>query len=185
MDFIKKNNLVVKHKDANCFEKDLELFKVHCPKSNLHSQIKRVNSFNKHILDSQMLYELLDKVTIEVIINNRNAPISDTLPIEGKPEIILIEEKCIELKEKESEIEILKSALAAKDSEIEDLKSLQRDLASDLETKEEDLEMKEEELNDRETDLDEKESELNAKEEELKTKSVTTKKKVSKKSSKT
>jgi len=71
MDFIKKNDFIVKHKKKEHFDSDLELFKKHCPNSKLHDSLKRVNSFNKSILDGQMLYELLDKVSPEEILKFR------------------------------------------------------------------------------------------------------------------
>jgi len=71
MDFIKKNDFIVKNKKKEHFEKDLELFKKHCPNSRLHIDLKRVNSFNKVILVGLMLNELLEKVSPEEILKNR------------------------------------------------------------------------------------------------------------------
>ncbi len=71
MKFTAKNDFIVKNKDEKFFDQDLKLFKEHCPNSRLNSDIKRVNSFNKRILDGHMLFELLDKVTPEEILKNR------------------------------------------------------------------------------------------------------------------
>ncbi len=71
MKFIEKNNFVVKHTSVNFFEKDYALFKEVCPESRLHADLKRVNSFTKQKLDGMMLLELLDKVSPEIILNNR------------------------------------------------------------------------------------------------------------------
>lgn len=71
MKFTEKNNFIVKHKSERFFEQDLELFRKHCPNSKLHSDLKRVNSFNRSILSGKILYELLDKVSPEEILNNR------------------------------------------------------------------------------------------------------------------
>lgn len=83
MDFIKKNDFVVKNKSLDHFDKDLELFKAHCPSSRLHSDLKRTNSFNKRILDGHMLFELLEKVSTEEILENRKGKPTKS---EKKPE---------------------------------------------------------------------------------------------------
>jgi hypothetical protein len=72
MDFIKKNDFIVCHKGEQHFEKDLELFKKHCPDSPLHAELKRVNQFTRDKLGSRMLNELLDKVAPEKILENRS-----------------------------------------------------------------------------------------------------------------
>jgi len=71
MNFKEKNDFLVKHTAGEHFLKDLELFKIHCPNSRLHIDLKRVNSFNKKKLDGLMLYELLGKVSPEEILKNR------------------------------------------------------------------------------------------------------------------
>jgi len=71
MDFIKKNDFIVKNKKKEHFEQDLELFKKHCPNSKLYIDLKRVNQFNKVILVGLMLNELLEKVSPEEILANR------------------------------------------------------------------------------------------------------------------
>lgn len=81
MKFTEKNDFVVKHTSEEYFSKDLELFKVYYPNSNLHSDLKRVNSFNRKKLDGAMLYVLLDKLTPEEILKNR----------ESKPDDVIIE----------------------------------------------------------------------------------------------
>ena len=72
MDFIKKNDFIVKHKKKDHFDKDLELFRKVCPASKLHEDLKRANSFNKGILDGYMLFELLDRVSPKEILKHRN-----------------------------------------------------------------------------------------------------------------
>lgn len=81
MKFTEKNNFIVKHTSKDHFYKDQELFKVHCPNSRIHADLKRVNSFNRKKLDGLMLWELLDKVSPEDILKNR----------EEKPAEIIIE----------------------------------------------------------------------------------------------
>ena len=71
MKFTEKNDFIVKHKASKHFEKDLELFKKHCPNSRLHNDLKRVNTFTRYQLDGRMLYELIDKVSPEEILENR------------------------------------------------------------------------------------------------------------------
>ena len=72
MKFTEKNDFLVKHTSEEHFSKDRELFKTHCPNSRLHADLKRANSFNRKKLDGLMLYELLDKVSPEEILNNRS-----------------------------------------------------------------------------------------------------------------
>jgi hypothetical protein len=81
MKFTEKNDFIVKNKKVEFFSKDLELFKKSCPNSRLHSDLKRLNSFNRSKLHGLMLVELLDKVDSENILKNR----------EEKPTEILIE----------------------------------------------------------------------------------------------
>ena len=82
MEFKEKNDFVVKHTSADHFDKDLELFKAHCPNSRLHSDLKRVNSWTKNKLDGLMLWELLNKLTSEEILKNRGVEI---VPAEKTP----------------------------------------------------------------------------------------------------
>ena len=72
MKFKEKNDFVVKHTSVEYFDKDLELFKIHCSRSKLHSDLDRVNTWNKKKLDNLMLWELLDKVSADDILNNRS-----------------------------------------------------------------------------------------------------------------
>ena len=82
MKFTEKNEFVSKHTSADHFSKDLELFKIHCPNNRLHADLKRVNSFNRQKLDGLMLWELLDKISPEKILKNREIeiiPVEETL----------------------------------------------------------------------------------------------------------
>ena len=71
LSFSQKNDLVVKYKDGKYFGRDLELFKKHCSANRLMNDLSRANAFTYDRLDSQMLYLLLDKISIEEILNNR------------------------------------------------------------------------------------------------------------------
>lgn len=77
MDFTKKNDFIVKHKSPEHFEKDLELFKLHYPFSKLHNELTRINSFNRHILHGRILFELLDKISADAILENRKEKAPD------------------------------------------------------------------------------------------------------------
>ncbi|GAB1358569.1 hypothetical protein MASR1M31_03470 [Porphyromonadaceae bacterium] len=72
MKFTEKNTFIVEHRSSSFYEKDLELFTQHCPNSKLMPEIKRATSFVKTKLDGMMLLELLDKVSPEVILQNRS-----------------------------------------------------------------------------------------------------------------
>lgn len=69
--FSQKNNLIVKHKNGDYFSKDLELFKEHCPGHPLNTELSKANKFSYARLDGLMLSELLEIITIEEILENR------------------------------------------------------------------------------------------------------------------
>jgi uncharacterized coiled-coil protein SlyX len=97
MKFTEKNNFVVKHTSQEHFSKDRELFKVHCPNSRLHTDLKRVNSFNRKKLDGLILWELLEKVSPEEVLKNR-----EEKPVETKGKVIIenieqVKEKLVEM----------------------------------------------------------------------------------------
>ena len=109
MKFTEKNNFLVKNKDTQYFDKDLALFKEQCPASRLHVELKRVNSFNKSVLQGRMLYELLDKCTPEEILKNRG--------VEVKEDILL--ESIDQAKETVSETETVETATEEENPEEE------------------------------------------------------------------
>ena len=147
MDFIKKNDFIVKHKSEKDFEQDLCLYKQHFPESRLHPELKRASSYNKRTLDGYMLNELLDKVSADDILANRKAAaILDN--VENAIVVIFdsMKKEASELKDKESD-------LKAKELQLDD--------------KEAELNLREKQLDDKETELDDKETELIKKAEEL------------------
>jgi len=79
LSFSQKNDLVVKQKAKKHFGKDLELFQKHCPSDRLMNELARANEFTFERLDGQMLYELLDKVSIDEILKNRNEKNQNTV----------------------------------------------------------------------------------------------------------
>jgi len=109
MDFIKKNDFIVKHKSEKYFEQDLCLYKQHFPESRLHPELKRARSYNKRTLDGQMLHDLLDKIPSDDILSNRKkaATLNDLIDKIGS-----VDEKESKLAEKE-ELAEKESKLAA------------------------------------------------------------------------
>ena len=71
MDFIKKNDFIVKQKKQEHFDADLRLFRDKCPGSPLHAELRRLNTFNKSKIHGLILMELLDKVTDVELLKNR------------------------------------------------------------------------------------------------------------------
>ncbi|GHT63802.1 hypothetical protein FACS189451_10930 [Bacteroidia bacterium] len=71
LSFSEKNNFIVKYKSGNCFSKDLELFKKYFPIHKLNNELARANSFTYDRLDGQMLYALLENISPEEILENR------------------------------------------------------------------------------------------------------------------
>ena len=71
LSFSQKNDLLVKHKSKKHFGKDLELFQKYCPSDRLMNDLGKATEFSFERLDGQMLYLLLDKVSIEEILKNR------------------------------------------------------------------------------------------------------------------
>jgi hypothetical protein len=72
MDFIAKNNFIVRHATADHFDADFALFEKTFPKSRLIDSLKLAQPYNKKSLDERMLFELLDNVSAETVLNNRD-----------------------------------------------------------------------------------------------------------------
>jgi hypothetical protein len=83
MNFAKKNELIIKHKSEAHFYADLELFKKHFPNHHINKELSRANRFTFERLDGQMLNVLLDKVSLDEILANRNALSEDTPPADA------------------------------------------------------------------------------------------------------
>ena len=125
LSFSQKNDLVLKHKAKKHFSKDLELFQKHFPSSKLMNELGLDNEFTFERLDGQMLYLLLDKISLDEILSNREETQADP-SVEVRKEKIL-EERINALEEsaeyKEDKISSLYSELEEKDTSIEDLQS--------------------------------------------------------------
>ena len=85
--FSEKNNFVVKNKSGAFFDKDIELFKRELPSHRLNNSLARANKFTKESLDGQMLYLLLDKISPDEILKNRedmpeSAGTTETPPVD-------------------------------------------------------------------------------------------------------
>jgi hypothetical protein len=83
-----KQGWVAKLTDIDNFDADLDLFKTKFPTHNLNRDLARVNKVNKQRLSSNMIYHLLDVVSAEEIIANREAKSESG---EQKPEEVIIE----------------------------------------------------------------------------------------------
>jgi len=70
--FIQKNDLIVKYTSGQHFNKDLELFQKHFPSNKLNTSLARANMHTYARLDGAMLNLLLDKISIDEILQNRN-----------------------------------------------------------------------------------------------------------------
>jgi hypothetical protein len=190
MKFTEKNDILVKHTSGEYFSRDRELFKVHCPNSRLHTDLKRVNSFNKRKLDGLMLWELLDKVSPEEILKNREEKPAEIIieNIDQAKEILIkmeidpekVSEEFLSenvgkpAKDFQSVMEVLKPFLIGENKiwtlsvpPIDNNASDESPLAQELEEKAKELDEKEEELNDKELELDEKDESLEEKAQEL------------------
>jgi hypothetical protein len=190
MKFTEKNDYIVKYKSGKFFQQDYDLFIKHCPNSRLHGDLKKVNSFNKGILDGQMLFELLDKVSLKEILENREV------------KFIKPEEKVLEtldtveavsgfLKKESPNVEysasVLESLIGKTEGEILNFisfgKLYQSEQSLDKGLPVEKLTEKEAELEEKEVELEDKEVELEVREKEVEQKAATSKKKASMKSS--
>lgn len=192
MNFKEKNDFLVKYTSGEHFYKDYELFKIHCPNSRLHSDLKRVNSFNRKKLDGLMLWELLGKISSEEILNNRNAEVKEEIietvnTTEKVKEILIAEYPEVEFAEEviaqlvgKTKGDILNFAEFGKLFISQSEKDFE-DKASDLELKGEELTDKEMELEEKEVLLEEKAHELEGKEKELSDKEAKLEKTSSKK----
>ena len=83
-----KQGWVAKLTDIDNFDADLDLFKTKFPTHNLNRDLARVNKVTKPRLCSGMIYHLLDVVSAEEIIANREAKSESG---EQKPEEVIIE----------------------------------------------------------------------------------------------
>jgi hypothetical protein len=84
LSFVEKNRLLVKHKNSEYFYKDLELFKKHYSGHKLNNELANMTTFSKERLSEQMLLLLLDKVSIEEILENRGIKPPKELTYEEK-----------------------------------------------------------------------------------------------------
>jgi len=136
MKFKEKNDFVVKHTSVEYFDKDLELFKVHCSRSKLHLDLDRVNTWNKKKLDNLMLWELLDKVSADDILKNRGIEVikvdeaqttqedlTSDAPVDETQDATIADMAEDKLNELSSEIEDLQDRVDTNESEISDLRS--------------------------------------------------------------
>ena len=83
-----KQDLVAKLTNIDFFDIDLDLFKTKYPTHNLNRDLARANKVTKPRLCSGMIYHLLDVVSAEEIIANREAKSESG---EQKPEEVIIE----------------------------------------------------------------------------------------------
>lgn len=89
LSFAEKNRLLVKHKNPEYFHKDLELFKKHYAGHNLNNELANVTKFTKGRLSEQILYLLLDKLSIDEILENRGIKPPKELTYDEKAAIVL------------------------------------------------------------------------------------------------
>jgi hypothetical protein len=195
MKFTDKNDFIVKNKNGAFLRRDYDLFLKHCPNSRLHSELKHANSFNKGILDGHMLFELLDKVSAEEILKNR-----EIKPVESEERVIetldTAEAVSDFLKKESPDVEypasVLETLTGKTEGEIlnfiefgklfiaqsEQLPAKEIPAAgendrepevkdAELSEKKSELESKEQELEEKESELEEKEGELTERETEL------------------
>ena len=130
LSFSQKNDLVVKYKSKKNFGKDLELFQKHLPSHRLMNELARANSFQFEALDGQMIYLLLEKLSIQEIVSNREEKPADeivTTPAPVVEELKILNERIQALEDSkelnEDEIQSLRLEMDDKDASIEDLQS--------------------------------------------------------------
>jgi len=129
LSFSQKNDLVVKYKGKKHFGKDLELFQKYFPSDRLMNDLARANEFTYERMDGQMLYLLLDKVSIDDILKNRE---EKTVIIEQQPTLeVMAKEKLEELSDK---INALQEDIETNESDISDLRSELEDKDTSIET---------------------------------------------------
>jgi predicted RNase H-like nuclease (RuvC/YqgF family) len=124
MHFTAKNDFIVKHRSADFFDKDQRLFIEHCPNARLHAELMRANPFTRSLLDGKILLALLEKVSPEEILNNRNKEENSSKKIEDnelESKIAELESKIAELENREEELENPEEKL---ENPAEELKNL-------------------------------------------------------------
>ena len=139
--FTQKNDFVVKHKGLKHFSKDLELFQKHCPSNPLNNDLARANEFSFERLDGQMLYILLDKVSIEEILKNREKkPVEEFVSVETSPVQLIDLESQVQdnsakkkLEELANRIDQLKENVEINEADINDLRDELNDKDASIE----------------------------------------------------
>jgi len=150
MKFTEKNNFIVRHTSGDYFAKDLELFKLHCPDSKLHSQLKRVNSFTRQKLDGQMLHELLDKISPAEILKNR----------EATPETGDLKELSGQIVELQENIEIKEGEILEIQSELKDKDVILKELTDRINALQDDVDINESDISDLRLELEDKDASI-------------------------
>lgn len=70
--FEQKNEIIIRLAGSEHFEKDKQLFFKHCSNPRLERDIQRANQFTFKNVDARILNELLNHISQETIIANRN-----------------------------------------------------------------------------------------------------------------
>jgi predicted RNase H-like nuclease (RuvC/YqgF family) len=123
LSFSQKNDLGVKHKSKNYFNKDLELFQKHFPSNRLMNDLGNANKFTFERLDGQMLYLLLDKIPIAEILEN-----SLEKTVEKQEEEFKKTETVTESPATQEPESTLRDELENRDTSIEELQKKTEDL---------------------------------------------------------
>lgn len=119
LSFPQKNDLVVKHKDKKYFGRDSLLFQKHFPYHKLMNDLARANEFTFERLDGQMLYLLLDRVSMDEILNNREEKELVSPPVPSEEEVMnALEEGDNSTEEKDSLIETLEEKAVEMEKEF-------------------------------------------------------------------
>lgn len=70
-DFEQKNEIIIRISGSENFERDKELFLSNCSNPKLERDLKKANQFTFAALDARMISELLNSVTEQTILSNR------------------------------------------------------------------------------------------------------------------
>ena len=160
LSFSQKNNLVVKHKAKKHFGKDLELFQKHLPSDRLMNDLAKANEFTFERLDGQMLYLLLDKVSINEILENRNEQVKNIEELKTKPEDKLPENPPVPLNPTVPPVD--KSTILSDEEKLEELSNRLEALKDNVETNENDIYDLQGELEDKDASIEDLQSKIEA-----------------------
>lgn len=117
--FTEKNDLIVKHQNRDFFYKDLELFKKHLPIHALINELAQANEYSFDRLDGQMLYALLDIISIDEVLENRGLTVKKPRTLDELKQMLMA---AYRISGDPKEFDLIEDEVLIEINKIEDIK---------------------------------------------------------------